>query len=343
MPEEGRGEEIYRRSEINDKIHQVPLPESKTKSEPVSSSESENTNDTPPVEQHEVDSNREMEQRGNRVQVSQETQAKRPTKVTDLICWIKNPPASDRIVVQNEVAIPAFLASIITTPIALNSANPIVSTTSAIIASSGFFTMLGMFGLMDRMHKLEVKHRILFSKLFTVSRVFTSNKSLLQPAFVKINPDFKSGFTGELHFDGINVDSWDGVTTELAAFRDMAEGLYNLSVACEQDDSRLIGITLFGGVSSKLNPKLEKYGFHIFKENELKKTSITDRIFRLLAKLRGSKTLTYPNGVIYTSGEKFVGVINRDEIIQHKNDYARLAKIGTNLTPNSDISRDAGN
>lgn len=197
---------------------------------------------------------------------------------------------------------------------------------STVVCTSSLLAMIGSFRLVDRLKKTEEQNRIPLSKLLTVSRVFTTQDSSVAPVVAKVDPSFKEGFTGELHFVGSSRESWEGLTTPLATLRDGAKGLYNLATACEQEDTNLDSISVFYGASPMLNQQFEEFGFQISGRGSLKKRSLIFRVAEAMAMTREPLTTTYPNGVKVNNHRFAVGLISRKELIRQKNRYARYMK-----------------
>jgi hypothetical protein len=193
--------------------------------------------------------------------------------------------------------------------------------------ASGVF-MFGSIGFSQVVEMIAKKHRVSFSKLLTVSRVFLARESSLYPAYKQLKPDMDSDFIGELDFMGKDSASWKGITSPYLAAKDGLLGLFNLATACEQNDPQLDGLTVFGGKSQMLNSKFEKLGFKIFEFDKIKRKSFFTPVSAFLLKLGRGDFHKYPNGA-RLEGKYNVGVITRESLIQNKNIYARLARVGS--------------
>lgn len=89
-----------------------------------------------------------------------------------------------------------------------------------------------------RIVKREIKNRIPFSNLVTVSKVY----------------DSAVGFSGELHFVGRNSQDWKEIDSKTQKIKDILVGLRNLAQACEENDPRILNINTFKSSSSILHP-----------------------------------------------------------------------------------------
>lgn len=262
-------------------------------------------------------------------------QNKKTNPIRNFINWLKYPSANDNYKINRNVFMPASVAAVASSlgvyfatlpQFATFAAMHQMSVENFIFGSVGLLipsgiTMATAVAMKERANIIEEKNRISFSKLLTVSKVFTSERSTLRPTFEKIDSDFKSGFTGELHFVGIDETSWEGITNPLSTLKEGLIGLQNLAIACEQNDPRLQDLDLFGGKSRSINPTLEKYGFKTFPLGEIVKPSIMDKIMSFVAEFRARDT-TYPNGY-KPHGESYIGVISRKDLILHKNDFSK--------------------
>ena len=193
-----------------------------------------------------------------------------------------------------------------------------------VMAISGT-AVLSAFGLKDRIVKVEKKNKVNFSKLLTVSRVFLTRKSTMTPVMKKIDDDFDSGFVAELHFVGKDKSDWKNISSPLQALRDGFDGLAKLATACEQNDPNLEGINLFGGESNILSSKFEKFGFKIFRLDEIKR-SFFARVADGVGIFHETEPTVFPNGAEANDKMIHYGVITRESLIENKSLFERFAK-----------------
>lgn len=266
--------------------------------------------------------------------------------VKNIVNWIRYTPSTDRKILMDKVLGPAFATTIVSAvAIGVTASEPFINLATtypdlpgkvllgslAVMVPSAT-AMFGGFGVGEYIKSREIKKRVPCGGLLTVSRVFTTEKSTLAPAYKTIDPQFKSGFTGELHLVGTNDESWSKLKSPLDVLREGAKGLFLLAVQCEKDDVNLKDITMFGGTSHIMDPQLEKYGFKIFAGDELGKKTLTNRALKVLKMLRKSPDMVYPTGVVDSDKEVRLGVISRQDLIKHKADFAKLAKIEAQKT-----------
>lgn len=192
-----------------------------------------------------------------------------------------------------------------------------------LLISSGAL-MIGPAIMHMRSANIEMNERQPFGRLLTVSKAFVTRGSVLQPVFKKVDPNFKSELTGEMHFVGVKGASWEGIDNPVTTAKEGYLGLHKLAIACEQDDPSLRGINFFSGVSPIVNNSFEKYGFHTFAPQEFLKPLIAGRIMKALSKYPG-EDMKYPNGYMPKEGSSRIGIISRENLISHKEDFLREA------------------
>ncbi len=186
----------------------------------------------------------------------------------------------------------------------------VMATTTILVAS---------IALISWQH-LRARHNFeYFSRLLSVGKTATSAKNYLSLTYPQTN---NYPFYGELHF----VDRTDAdrelFKNPVAAIRDAFTGLLALAEACEQNDPRLDGIEIFGGISSIIDQRLEKFGFQVA-EPKLD-INLMDRTFApvmtWLGKLFPKQDYNIPDQ------PPMVCFITRESLIANKAKFARFAK-----------------
>ncbi|MFA7301764.1 MAG: hypothetical protein WC069_05615 [Candidatus Shapirobacteria bacterium] len=238
----------------------------------------------------------------------------KPTStLNNLINYISHPPATDNDAISKKLADTAIAAGFIgfigfgtsLLPVLqeIGFSYPLIVSSSLTIAAS-LSSLLPMALFVKYAEHKEMKSRIPFGELLTVSKVFPSSLSTFHESINNIFPKYKPKFIGELHFVGNGYLQENHSNIEIAT--QGVSDLLNLAINCQNDSPDLKGIDIFCGFSHMLNKKYERFGFKISdppKKNKLNK--FFDKISTIFSKKRENTKIIEPS----------TGIITRQELV----------------------------
>lgn len=250
-------------------------------------------------------------------------------KIGQFFKLLKFPSTLDAIINQTNLYLPSVLGVLFsllwintTSTLAKADSIPLDSAFTIYKDSYLFLASIGFQAATDALiiwQYLRSHHNYEYlSNLLCFNKVAMSPKNYLSLTFPEVQ---EFPFYGELHLTE-RTDKYRWILTNpYAAFRDAFTGLANLADACEHNDPRLDGIQFFGGISSIIDTRLTRFGFHV--AEPVVDISPIERLYEVFLNLFPDRSLSQDNP---DQSPVMACYITRENLIANKGNFARFAK-----------------